>query len=199
MGDGVSRTGDTDTSLFDEMEKAHPDVVDVLLQAPSAARVTVATGETLDLSGCVVVATTNLRAEILLESETLEPETIRARVLSAVQSASRPELLARFQSEVVFNAFGYDSSYRVIELHANDCLGIICGQGHRVEMTPGVVEHTRRQGYDRVYCVRPLRDKAMEVLDGAMAERVLDSPRAVEGTIVYDPRKRPMRLCGNFL
>jgi ATP-dependent Clp protease ATP-binding subunit ClpB len=187
LGNGVSRTDGGGTLLFDEMEKAHPDVIDVLLQILSAARVSLATGEALDLSGYVVAATTNLGAEVLLESETLDSETIRARVLTAVQLALRPELVARFPLKVVFNAFDYESSYRIAELHAQECLKVSCGLGHRVDVTPGVIEHIRRQGYDRVYGVRPLRDKAMEVLGDAMADLALATDRPVEGTVVYDP------------
>src|SRR5271166_583095 len=95
------------TLLFDEIEKAHPLIVDVFLQILSAARFTIATGETLDLSNYVVVATSNIGSRMLMESRSTDRETLIRRAIQAGTTEMRPETFARFDGQYVFAKLDY--------------------------------------------------------------------------------------------
>src|ERR1700732_4826862 len=96
FGHCYDRSQRSGTLLFDEIEKAHPLIMDVFLQILSAAHFTVATGETLDLSNYVVVATSNIGSRMLMESRSTDRETLVRRTVQAGTSEMRPETFARF-------------------------------------------------------------------------------------------------------
>jgi ATP-dependent Clp protease ATP-binding subunit ClpA len=96
------RSAGSGTLFFDEIEKAHPLIMDLFLQILSAARFTLANGETLDLSNYIVVATSNIGSRMLMESRSSDRETLVKRTLAAATSEMRPETFARFDLHCVF-------------------------------------------------------------------------------------------------
>src|SRR5215469_13020708 len=111
------RSGESGTLLFDEVEKAHPLIMDLFLQILSAARFTLATGETLDLSNYVVVATSNIGSRMLMESRSTDRETLVRRTLQAGAQDLRPETSARFDLHCVFNKLGYEVLKEIAAFH----------------------------------------------------------------------------------
>src|SRR6266404_255647 len=107
FGHYFNRSGGSGTLLFDEIEKSHPLVMDIFLQILSAGRFTLATGETLDLSNYVVVATTNVGSRMLMESRSTDRETIERRAIQAGTQEMRPETFARFDRHYVFSKLSY--------------------------------------------------------------------------------------------
>src|SRR5271169_3377585 len=93
--------------LFDEAEKAHPRVLDILLQLLDAARITMATGQTLDFSGFYVWLTSNIGSAELMTLQHSNDATLERHVLSRAQQALRPEIFARINEKLVFNRLGY--------------------------------------------------------------------------------------------
>src|SRR6266446_6615231 len=126
------RSSGSGTLLFDEIEKAHPLIMDLFLQILSAARFTLANGETLDLSKYIVVATSNIGSRMLMESRTNCRETLVRRTLAAGMSEMRPETFARFDLHCVFNKLDYLTLKRIAGLHVRQALQIINAQGHRI-------------------------------------------------------------------
>src|ERR1035441_8549843 len=108
-----SKTG---TLLFDEIEKAHPRVLDVFLQILDAARVTLATGETLDLSEFYVVFTSNIGSADLMNLQYSTPATMERHVLTRAQQLMRPELYARITEKLVFSRLSYDHQLEIAQL-----------------------------------------------------------------------------------
>src|SRR6516225_477588 len=187
LGVYVKRSLGSGTLLFDEIEKAHPLIMDVFLQILSAARFTVATGETLDLSNYVVVATTNIGSRMLMESRSTDRETLVRRTLAAGTSEMRPETFARFDLHCVFNKLDYLTLKRIGQLHVRQALEIINGQGHRITCTPEVVEHVQREGYSEHFGARPMQKAAMRILgDVVGAEMLKNGGRPVSGTLGHD-------------
>jgi len=190
LGLYVRRSKGFGTLLFDEIEKAHPLIMDVFLQILSAARFTLATGETLDLSSYVVVATTNIGSRMLMESRSTDRETLVRRTLHAGTQDMRPETFARFDLHCVFNKLDYLTLKRVAELHLRQALDLINSQGHRITCSAEVVEHVRREGYSEHFGARPMQNAAMRILGGVVAEQMLsDVARSVKGSLYYDRRR----------
>jgi ATP-dependent Clp protease ATP-binding subunit ClpA len=125
FGHHYDRSQRSGTLLFDEIEKAHPLILDVFLQILSAARFTVATGETLDLSNYVVIATSNLGSRMLMESRSTDRETLVRRTIQAGTQEMRPETYARFDLHCVFNKLDYLTLNRIGQLHVEKCLDLI--------------------------------------------------------------------------
>jgi ATP-dependent Clp protease ATP-binding subunit ClpA len=173
--------------LFDEIEKAHPLILDVFLQMLSAARFTVATGETLDLSNYVVVATSNLGSRMLMESRSTDRETLVRRAIQAGTQEMRPETYARFDLHCVFNKLDYLTLNRIGQLHVDKCLDLIRAQGHSIQCEPGVVEYVQHEGYSERFGARPMQNAAMRVLGSIVAGEMLKSGgHAVSGVVQYE-------------
>lgn len=189
LGLYTARTGGRGTLLFDEIEKAHPLIMDVFLQILSAGRFTLATGETLDLSNYVVVATSNIGSRVLMESRSTDRETIVRRTTQAGTSEMRPETFARFDLHCVFNKLDFLSLKRIGQLHLGKCLGLINSQGHTVECDPSVVEYVQREGYSEKFGARPMQNAAMRIVGDVIAGAMLGNGGGpVTGTIAYDRR-----------
>src|SRR5271166_5598890 len=183
------RSKGSGTLLFDEIEKAHPLIMDVFLQILSAARFTVATGETLDLSNYVVVATSNIGSRMLMESRSTDRETLVRRTIQAGTQEMRPETYARFDLHCVFNKLDYLTLNRIGQLHVDKCLALIKAQGHLIECDSGVVEYVQREGYSERFGARPMQNAAMRVLGSIVAGEMLKSGgQAVRGVLRYERR-----------
>jgi ATP-dependent Clp protease ATP-binding subunit ClpA len=189
LGLFFDRTGGSGTLLFDEIEKAHPLIMDVFLQILSAGRFTLANGETLDLTNYIVVATSNIGSRMLMESRSTDRETLVRRTLQAGTMEMRPEVFARFDLHCVFNKLDYAILKRVAELHVRKVLEIINSQGHCVRCAAEAVEHVRREGYSEHFGARPMEAAAMRILGQVVADRILSGrTRTVRGEIGFDPK-----------
>ena len=189
FGHYYDRSQRSGTLLFDEIEKAHPLILDVFLQILSAARFTVATGETLDLSNYVVIATSNLGSRMLMESRSTDRETLVRRTIQAGTQEIRPETYARFDLHCVFNKLDYLTLNRIGQLHLDKCLTLIRAQGHSIECEPGVVEYVQREGYSERFGARPMQKTAMRVLGSIVAGEMLKGGgHAVSGVVRYERR-----------
>jgi ATP-dependent Clp protease ATP-binding subunit ClpA len=102
-----------DQLLFDEAEKAHPRVLDILLQLLDAARITMATGQTLDFSGFYVWLTSNIGSAELMSLQHSNDATLERHVLSRAQQALRPEIFARINEKLVFNRLSYEHQLEI--------------------------------------------------------------------------------------
>src|SRR5271157_1990293 len=175
FGHYYDRSQRSGTLLFDEIEKAHPLIMDVFLQILSAARFTVATGETLDLSNYVVVATSNIGSRMLMESRSTDRETLIRRTILAGTTDFRPETFARFDLQCVFNKLDYLTLSRIGQFHVDKCLDLIKAQGHSIECEAGLVEYVLREGYSERFGARPMQNAAMRVLGSIVAGEMLKS------------------------
>jgi ATP-dependent Clp protease ATP-binding subunit ClpA len=185
----VDRSAGSGTLLFDEIEKAHPLIMDVFLQILSAGRFTTATGETLDLSNYIVIATSNIGSRVLMESRSTDRETIERRAIQAGATEMRPETFARFDIHCVFNKLDYQTLRRVGELHVEKCLSIINNRGHEVRAGVGLVEHVQAEGYSERFGARPMQNAAMRVLGNVICNELLkNGGRPVSGVVEHDRR-----------
>jgi ATP-dependent Clp protease ATP-binding subunit ClpA len=189
LGLYVKRSHGSGTLLFDEIEKAHPLIMDVFLQILSAGRFTLATGETLDLRNYVVVATSNIGSRMLMESRSTDRETLVRRTIQAGTQEMRPETYARFDLHCVFNKLDYLTLNQIGQLHVDKCLALVNSLGHAIECQQGVVEHVQREGYSERFGARPMQNAAMRILGDVLSREMLkNGGRAVKGVLSHDLR-----------
>ena len=172
LGLAVAKSA-TGTLLFDEIEKAHPRVLDVFLQVLDAARVTMANGDVLDLSGFYIVFTSNIGAAELLNLQHSSFTTMERHVLTKAQRSLRPELYARITEKIVFSRLSYDVQLDIARLHIGRELALLRDQGFDAIANESVVSFIIQRGFHPRLGARPLRDAVEKYLRGAVAEALL--------------------------
>ena len=178
------------TLLFDEIEKAHPRVLDLFLQILDAARVTMASGETLDLSGFYVVFTSNLAASEILNLQHSSFTTMERHVLAKAQQSLRPELYARITEKFVFKRLSYDVQMEIARLHIGRELSFLRDKGFDLTLGHAVVSFLMQRGFHPRLGARPLRDTIEKHLRGAVAGALLGRTGS---------RRLEFNVCGNEL
>jgi ATP-dependent Clp protease ATP-binding subunit ClpB len=146
--------------LFDEIEKAHPDVFNTLLQVLDDGRLTDAQGRTADFRNAVIIMTSNIGSEYLLDGVTsggeIKPEA-RERVLASLRSAFRPEFLNRLDEIVLFKPLTLPEIERIVDLMFNDLRSRLADRQMTLEISEEARRYIAQQGFDPVYGARPLR------------------------------------------
>ncbi|MGW2030687.1 ATP-dependent chaperone ClpB [Streptomyces sp. NPDC001761] len=146
--------------LFDEIEKAHTDVFNTLLQVLDDGRITDSQGRTVDFRNTVIIMTSNIGSEYLLDGATAEGEIkpdARALVMGELRGHFRPEFLNRVDDIVLFKPLGERQIERIVELQFDELRRRLAERRITVELTPAARELIAHQGYDPVYGARPLR------------------------------------------
>ena len=161
------------TLLFDEIEKAHPRVLDLFLQMLDAARITMADGSTLDLSRCYIVMTSNLGSAEVMGLHHSAYTTMERHVLTRAQQSLRPELYARVTEKLVFNRLTYDVQVEIARLRLEEEIAFYAVRGHRIDAGEDVLNYLVRVGYHPRLGARPLRDAVERLVGDAVAADLL--------------------------
>jgi ATP-dependent Clp protease ATP-binding subunit ClpA len=161
--------------LFDEAEKAHPRVLDILLQLLDAARITIATGQTLDFSGFYVWMTSNIGSAELMSLQHSNDATLERHVLSRAQQALRPEIFARINEKLVFNRLNYEHQLEIAEKFLAREVEFLGGCGHKLELAKAVLPFLVRKGFHPKLGARPMRDAVEKLVGDAVSECLLGS------------------------
>ncbi len=181
-------TGCQGFMLFDELEKAHTLILDVLHQILSAGRVTLSGGKTLDLTAYVIAATSNLGGRVLMDSKFADRDTIVDRARREALKVLRPEIFARFELKAVFNKLDYEATDEITRIHVDQCLSIAGDLGHCISITEKAIQSIRAEGYDERFGARPIRNRAMEVIGNAVLKAQNITPGRISGLLDYDPK-----------
>src|SRR5437879_5849825 len=171
--------------LFDEVEKAHPEVLNVLLQLLDDGRLTDAQGRTVDFRNTIVIMTSNLGSQWIHERGLSEDE-IRERVMEAVRTHFRPELLNRIDEVVIFHALGLEQIRRIVEIQLRGLRQRLAERKTSLELTPAAAAEVARAGFDPVYGARPLKRAIQKDIVQPLAVRLLQAEFADGDTIVVD-------------
>jgi ATP-dependent Clp protease ATP-binding subunit ClpB len=171
--------------LFDEVEKAHPEVLNVLLQLLDDGRLTDAQGRTVDFRNTIVIMTSNLGSQWIHERGLSEDE-IRERVMEAVRSHFRPELLNRIDEVVIFHALGLEQIQRIVEIQLRGLRQRLSERKMSLELTPKAAAEIARAGFDPVYGARPLKRAIQKDVVQPLAVRLLQGQFNDGDAIVID-------------
>src|SRR6266508_1503600 len=172
LGMAVAKSA-TGTLLFDEIEKAHPRVLDVFLQVLDAARVTMASGETLDLNEFHIVFTSNIAAAEIINLQHSSFATMERHVLAKAQRTLLLYNYAPTTEKLVFNRLNYDVQMEIARLHIARELSFLRDKGFDLTLGPSVISFLMQRGFHPRLGARPLRDTIEKHLRGAVADALL--------------------------
>jgi ATP-dependent Clp protease ATP-binding subunit ClpB len=163
--------------LFDEIEKAHPDVFNVLLQVLDDGRLTDAKGRTVDFKNTVLIMTSNLGAQQLSTAWADGEEGFAEateRVMGVLREHFRPEFLNRIDDVVVFHPLGEEQLTHIIDLRLAELTAMLADRKISIELTPAARKAIFKAGYDRAYGARPLKRAIQRMIQDALAVKILD-------------------------
>ena len=191
--------------LFDEIEKAHPDVFNILLQILDDGILTDAQGRRVDFKNCIIIMTSNVGASSILEpkrlgfsadnSKAADEEKMKQNVMGALKETFRPEFLNRVDDIIVFNKLGDDDIKKIASLMLDEVKARISQRGITVSFSDEVTSLLAKEGFDPVYGARPLRRAIVRRVEDGLSEEILsgrigegDSVTAElrDGSIVYE-------------
>ncbi len=168
--------------LLDEVEKAHSEVFDILLQVLDDGRLTDGQGRTVDFRNVILILTSNLGSQFLAD-QTLSPELKKNAVMGVVRSAFKPEFLNRLDEIVIFDALGTEELASIVEINLKRLNARLADRRITVEATPAAKEWLALTGFDPVYGARPLRRLIQTTIEDQLARKVL-SGEVLEGDMV---------------
>jgi ATP-dependent Clp protease ATP-binding subunit ClpB len=164
--------------LFDEIEKAHPDVFNVLLQILEDGRLTDGKGRTVDFRNTVLVMTSNVGSMAISELAHKDPELARKEAMEALRAAFRPEFINRIDEIVIFNPLGKEQLAGIVKLLLKHVEQLLADRKITLEVSPAAMELLLSEGYDPAYGARPLRRTIQRLIQDPLAMRIL------EGTVL---------------
>src|SRR5213596_833615 len=159
--------------LFDEIEKAHPDVFNVLLQILEDGRLTDGKGRTVDFRNTVLVMTSNVGSTAIFQLANKDPERARREAMEALRTAFRPEFLNRIDEIVIFNPLGKEHFERIVGLLLKSVEKLLAERQITLELTPAAQELLLREGYHPAYGARPLRRTIQRLIQDPLALQIL--------------------------
>jgi ATP-dependent Clp protease ATP-binding subunit ClpB len=160
--------------LFDEIEKAHPDVFNVLLQILEDGRLTDGKGRTVDFRNTVLVMTSNVGSAAIYELSGKDPERARKEAMEALRQAFRPEFINRIDEIVIFNPLGKEQLGRIVGLLLKNVEKLLAERQITLELTPAANDLLLAEGYDPAYGARPLRRTIQRLIQDPLALRILE-------------------------
>ncbi len=173
--------------LLDEVEKAHPDVFNVLLQVLDDGRMTDGQGRTVDFKNTVIVMTSNLGSgEIQQMQANAQPEAIKDAVMEQVKAHFRPEFINRIDEIVVFNALDDEAIKSIAKIQVAKLAERIAAQDITFEVTPAALQAIAQAGFDPVYGARPLKRAVQDKLENPVARLLLEGRAAPKDKVVCD-------------
>ncbi len=165
--------------LFDEVEKAHPDVFNILLQVLDDGRLTDGQGRTVDFRNTIIVLTSNLGAQHLIELKDNEPvEKARMAVMDAVRAAFRPEFLNRLDEIILFHRLGRSQMGAIVDIQIQQLEKLLRDREITLSLDEAAREWLADKGYDPIYGARPLKRVIQKQVQDRLANLIL------EGTVL---------------
>jgi ATP-dependent Clp protease ATP-binding subunit ClpB len=172
--------------LFDEIEKAHPDVFNILLQVLDDGRLTDGKGRNVDFRNTVIIMTSNIGSEWIQEYADRDEEEMKAKVTEALTRHFRPEFLNRIDDVVVFHRLREEEIEKIVDIQLARLVRTLEGRGLRLTWTPEAARWLAVKGYDPVYGARPLKRAIQKSVQDALARMVLEGKVAGKATIEMD-------------
>jgi ATP-dependent Clp protease ATP-binding subunit ClpB len=158
--------------LFDEIEKAHPDVFNVLLQILEDGRLTDGQGRTVDFKNTVIIMTSNLGSQFI--TDVADRKEMERRVTAALQQAFKPEFLNRIDEVVIFNPLGREEIKHIVEIQLKRLERLLADRKIAIEVTDAAKALLAERGYDPIYGARPLKRTIQRMIQDPLALKILD-------------------------
>lgn len=173
--------------LLDEVEKAHPDVFNVLLQVLDDGRLTDSQGRTVDFKNTIIIMTSNLGAQALSTetNETISPKTYDA-VMNTVRQHFRPEFLNRLDEIIIFNRLRQENMAAIVDIQLKSLCQRLTEKNIQLDITPKAIDELAIMGYDRVYGARPLKRVIQKEIQNPLSTDILSGKITDHSKVVID-------------
>jgi ATP-dependent Clp protease ATP-binding subunit ClpA len=181
--------------LFDEIEKAHPDVFNAMLQILDDGRLTDGQGRTVNFKNTVIVMTSNVGSGIIHETGPIgfsvnakngKNEDVRKKLLDALRQTFRPEFLNRVDDIIVFNPLSHEHLSKIIDIQLGRVVSILAARGIGLQVTPAAKEVLMADGYDPNYGARPMKRSIQRLIQDPLALQLLEGKYLAGDTVVVD-------------
>jgi ATP-dependent Clp protease ATP-binding subunit ClpB len=173
--------------LLDEIEKAHPDVFNTLLQIMDDGRLTDGKGRTVDFTNTVLIMTSNVGSQFIVAEE--DEETMHQKVQDALAQTFKPEFLNRIDDVVIFHRLSEADLTKIVDLQVDQLVHRVSERGIRIELTDKARKLLAERGYDPTYGARPLKRVIQKQLVDKLALKVLEGEFAEGDTVEIDVKK----------
>jgi ATP-dependent Clp protease ATP-binding subunit ClpB len=160
--------------LFDEIEKAHPEVFNVLLQLLDDGRLTDGHGRTVDFRNSVVIMTSNIGSQHIQELRGKDEDEMRKMVMEALRAQFRPEFLNRVDDLIIFHSLGMGQLKNIVEIQLKHLKKRLADKKIEIELTDKAKEYLANEGFDPVYCARPLKRIIQRDIQNPLALKLID-------------------------
>ena len=184
--------------LLDEVEKAHPDVFNILLQALDDGRMTDGQGRTVDFKNTVIIMTSNLGSQEIMNRQGEDPEVVKEAVMDEVKKHFRPEFINRIDEIVVFNALDQKAIREIARIQIRKLAKRMEQQNIGLDVTEAALDEIGKVGFDPLFGARPLRRAVQDYLENQIAVDILKGKYApgdtvfvdyVDGNFIFEDRK----------
>ena len=182
--------------LLDEIEKAHPDVFNVLLQILDEGRLTDGKGRTVDFRNTVIIMTSNIGSTAIFELAAKDPKKAREQAMAALRELFRPEFLNRIDDIVMFLPLGKDQIEHIIELQMRNVVKLLSERKITLKLKPAAKTLLFREGFDPAYGARPMKRAIQRLIQDPLALKLLDGEVKPGDTVIVDadPRSDEMKF-----
>jgi ATP-dependent Clp protease ATP-binding subunit ClpB len=177
------RTHPYSVILLDEIEKAHPDVFNVLLQILDDGRMTDGKGRTVDFKNTVLIMTSNIGSQIIRELAGKDKEEMASSVMDMLRATFKPEFLNRIDETIIFNSLGRDEIKKIVDIQVELLSKRLQDRKITLRLTDGVKEFLVDVGFDPIYGARPLKRAIQHHIEDELALKILNGEVA-DGTEV---------------
>ena len=172
--------------LLDEVEKAHHDVFNILLQVLDDGRLTDGQGRTVDFRNTVVIMTSNLGSDLIQGNQTESYDEMKALVMSVVSQHFRPEFINRIDETVVFHPLNKDNIRAIAEIQLKRLINRMESRGYVLHFTDSTLNFISEIGYDPIYGARPLKRAIQQEIENPLAQQILSGSLLPEKPISVD-------------
>ncbi|MBI1174362.1 MAG: ATP-dependent chaperone ClpB [Sideroxydans sp.] len=180
--------------LLDEVEKAHPDVFNVLLQVLDDGRMTDGQGRTVDFKNTVIVMTSNLGSEMIQQMSGDDYQVVKLAVMAEVKNYFRPEFINRIDEVVVFHALDEKNIKSIARIQLHGLEQRLAAMEMKLEVTDAALAEVANAGFDPVYGARPLKRAIQAQIENQLAKQILEGKFAAKDTIKVDCKGGVMRF-----
>jgi ATP-dependent Clp protease ATP-binding subunit ClpB len=170
--------------LFDEIEKAHPDVFNLLLQVLDDGRLTDNKGVTVDFTNTIIILTSNIASDKIINNN--NSQDLEDKVMGELKQAFKPEFLNRLDDIVIFNALGQEQIVDIVDIFFSDIAKKVAQRDIELVLSDEAKQYIAEAGFDPIYGARPLKRALYEIVEDRLADLILEGKVEDGAKVIFD-------------
>jgi ATP-dependent Clp protease ATP-binding subunit ClpB len=178
--------------LFDEIEKAHPDVFNVLLQLLDEGRLTDSQGHVVDFKNAIIIMTSNLGSQLIQQTENIAE--IRDQIMDLMKATFKPEFLNRVDEIITFNRLGKGEILKIVDIQLGILLQRLQEQNVTLQVSDKAKAHIAEVGFDPMFGARPLKRTLQNLIQNPLAKNIIAGEVRAGDTVVVDTGKEGLQF-----